>query len=68
MTTSCERLANKRVWVMAKGFSPDEDGQQTYAEQVALAYARLGAKVIVVTQTRLGPRDEYHQYITDQSI
>lgn len=50
------RLEGKSVWVMAKGFAPDEGGHQTYAEQVALAYARLGAKVTVFGQTSAGPR------------
>ncbi len=53
-------LDGKSVWVMAKGFAPDEGGHQTYAEQVALAYARLGAKVIVFGQTSAGPRDVAH--------
>jgi phosphatidylinositol alpha-1,6-mannosyltransferase len=55
------RLAGKRLWVMAKGFAPDEGGHQTYAEQVALAYARLGAAVTVVTQTSAGPRRADHR-------
>ncbi len=50
-------LAGRRVWVMAKGYSPDEGGHQTYAEQVAAAYARVGASVTVFTQTSVGPRD-----------
>lgn len=49
-------LSGKTVWVMAKGFAPDEGGHQTYAEQVALAYARRGADVSVFTQTSVGPR------------
>ena len=51
------RLEGKAVWVMAKGFAPDEGGHQTYAEQVALAYARLGAHVTVIGQTSVGPRE-----------
>lgn len=54
------QLEGKSIWVMAKGFAPDEGGHQTYAEQVALAYARLGAKVIVFGQTSAGPRDVTH--------
>jgi glycosyltransferase involved in cell wall biosynthesis len=50
------QLEGKSVWVMAKGFAPDEGGHQTYAEQVALAYARLGAQVTVFGQTSAGPR------------
>ncbi|PZT89871.1 MAG: hypothetical protein DI637_05630 [Citromicrobium sp.] len=51
-------LQNKRVWVMAKGYAPDEGGMQTYAEGVAQAYARAGAEVTVFTQTSAGPRRE----------
>lgn len=54
------RLDGKSIWVMAKGFAPDEGGHQTYAEQVALAYARLGAKVTVIGQTSAGPRRISH--------
>ena len=53
-----QRLAGKRIWVMAKGYAPDEGGQQSYARQVAAAYARLGGAVTVLTQTSAGPRDE----------
>lgn len=49
-------LSAKRVWVMAKGYHPDEGGMQTYAQGVATAYARLGAEVTVFTQTSAGPR------------
>ncbi len=49
---------HKRIWVMAKGFAPDEGGQQTYARKLAEAFADLGAAVTVVTQTSAGPRDE----------
>lgn len=52
------RLAGQRVWVMAKGYAPDEGGMQTYARGVAEAYAALGAEVTVFSQTSLGPRDE----------
>lgn len=52
------RLAGQRVWVMAKGYAPDEGGMQTYARGVAEAYAALGADVTVFSQTSLGPRDE----------
>lgn len=44
------------VWVLAKGYAPDEGGMQTYARSVAEAYAALGATVTVVTQTSIGPR------------
>ncbi|MBT0668707.1 glycosyltransferase family 4 protein [Novosphingobium profundi] len=46
------------VWVMAKGYAPDEGGMQTYAQGVAEAYARAGARVTVFTQTSAGPREE----------
>jgi phosphatidyl-myo-inositol dimannoside synthase len=58
------RLEGKSVWVMAKGFAPDEGGHQTYAEQVSLAYARLGARVTVFGQTSVGPRRTQHGPLT----
>ena len=58
------RLSGRRVWVMAKGFAPDEGGQQMYAEQVALAYQRVGASVTVFTQTSAGPRRAMHHGMT----
>jgi phosphatidyl-myo-inositol dimannoside synthase len=58
------RLEGKSVWVMAKGFAPDEGGHQTYAEQVALAYARLGATVTVFGQTSAGPRHTAYGQLT----
>ncbi len=42
---------------MAKGYTPDEGGMQTYARSVAESYAALGARVILFTQTSAGPRD-----------
>ncbi len=58
------RLSGRRIWVMAKGFAPDEGGQQMYAEQAALAYQRIGAQVTVFTQTSAGPRRVVHQGLT----
>jgi phosphatidyl-myo-inositol dimannoside synthase len=58
------RLSGRSLWVMAKGFAPDEGGQQMYAEQVALAYQRLGASVTVFTQTSAGPRRTLHHAMT----
>ncbi len=49
-------LKGRRIWVMAKGYSPDEGGMQTYARGVAEGYAALGAVVTVFTQTSAGPR------------
>lgn len=51
-------LTGLRIWVMAKGYAPDEGGMQTYARGVAEAYARAGAAVTVFTQTSVGPRRE----------
>ena len=51
-------LVGRKIWVMAKGYHPDEGGMQTYAAGVAEAYARVGAKVTVFTQTSAGPRRE----------
>lgn len=48
----------RRIWVMAKGYAPDEGGMQTYAQGVAEAWAATGAQVAVFSQTRLGPRRE----------
>lgn len=53
-----EALSGRRVWVMAKGYAPDEGGMQTYAQGVAEAYAAAGAQVTVFSQTSLGPRRE----------
>lgn len=50
-------LRGKRVWVMAKGYTPDEGGMQTYARSVAEAYAAIGARVTVFTRTSAGPRE-----------
>ena len=51
------RFKVKRVWVVAKGYRPEEGGMQTYAEGVAEAYAAMGAAVTVFTQTSAGPRE-----------
>lgn len=51
-------LSSRKIWVMAKGYVPDEGGMQTYAQGVAEAYARAGAEVTVFTQTSAGPRRE----------
>ncbi|MEJ0100901.1 MAG: glycosyltransferase family 4 protein [Pseudomonadota bacterium] len=50
-------MHGKSVWVMAKGYLPDEGGMQTYSRAVAEAYAALGAAVTVFTRTSAGPRD-----------
>lgn len=52
-----EWVAGKAIWVIAKGYAPDEGGMQTYARGVAEAYLRAGAIVTVFTQTSIGPRD-----------
>lgn len=49
-------LQGCNLWVMAKGYMPDEGGMQTYAQGVAEAYAAAGARVTVFTQTSAGPR------------
>ncbi|WP_347303771.1 glycosyltransferase family 4 protein [Croceibacterium sp. TMG7-5b_MA50] len=53
-------LAGRRIWVMAKGYAAEEGGMQTYAEEVAHAYAAAGAQVTVFTQTKCGPRHGPH--------
>lgn len=50
-------VKGRTVWVMAKGYWPDEGGMQTYARSVAEAYAALDARVTVFTQTSAGPRN-----------
>lgn len=52
-----QTIQSKAVWVMAKGYAPDEGGMQTYARAVAEAYAAAGASVTVFTSTSAGPRD-----------
>lgn len=49
-------LNGQRIWVLAKGYAPDEGGMQTYARGVAEGYVALGAQVTVFTQTSAGPR------------
>lgn len=55
---SAPSLQGRNLWVMAKGYAPDEGGMQTYAQGVAEAYAAAGARVTVFTQTSAGPRRE----------
>jgi phosphatidylinositol alpha-1,6-mannosyltransferase len=50
------KVAGQRLWVMAKGYAPDEGGMQTYAKGVAEAWADAGAVVTVFTQSSAGPR------------
>lgn len=58
MTGSADNILRGRsVWVMAKGYFPDEGGMQTYARAVAEQYAAAGARVTVFTRTSHGPRD-----------
>ena len=49
-------IRGQTIWVMAKGFKPDEGGMQTYAEGVATAFSEAGARVVIFTQTSAGPR------------
>ena len=44
------------VWIIAKGYAPDEGGLETYARAIANAYQGLGLNVTVFTQTSVGPR------------
>lgn len=52
-----DAVHGKAVWVMAKGYAPDEGGMQTYARAVAESYAAAGAQVTVFSSTSAGPRD-----------
>jgi phosphatidyl-myo-inositol dimannoside synthase len=52
-------LQGQAIWVMAKGYAPDEGGMQTYSRAVAEAYAAQGARVTVFTRTTAGPRDAW---------
>ncbi|HWK40442.1 MAG TPA: glycosyltransferase family 4 protein [Croceibacterium sp.] len=58
MTDPLAQMSGQPLWVMAKGYAPDEGGMQTYAQGVAEAWAGAGAQVTVFTQTSLGPRRE----------
>ena len=49
-------IGGQKIWVMAKGYHPDEGGMQTYAQGVAEAYSAEGGQVTVFTQTSIGPR------------
>lgn len=50
------RLKPLNIWIISKGYQPDEGGLETYAERVAYAYAKFGHSVSVFTQTSAGPR------------
>lgn len=54
---TAQEIMGRPIWVMAKGYTPDEGGMQTYAQAVAEAYAAAGADVTVFTQTSAGPRE-----------
>ena len=51
-------LDGQHIWVMAKGYAPDEGGMQSYAQGVAQGYAAAGASVTVFGQSAAGPRRE----------
>jgi glycosyltransferase involved in cell wall biosynthesis len=51
-----DAITGRSIWVVAKGYHPDEGGMQTYAREVAQAYAALGGRVTVFTQSSAGPR------------
>jgi glycosyltransferase involved in cell wall biosynthesis len=46
------------IWLVARVFAPDEGGVQTYARQVANAYAAQGRRVTIFAKSSAGPRHE----------
>ncbi|WP_421736138.1 glycosyltransferase family 4 protein [Caulobacter sp.] len=44
------------VWILARGYTPDEGGLETYGRAVGHAYAAAGWKVVVFAPTSAGPR------------
>lgn len=49
-------MDQRHIWVVSKGFAPDEGGLETYAARVASSYTAMGHHVTVFTQTSAGPR------------
>lgn len=48
--------APRRLWLVSRVFAPDEGGVQTYAAELARAYAGLGWQVTVFAKSSAGPR------------
>lgn len=46
------------IWLVARVFAPDEGGVQTYAREVARAYAAQGRRVTIFAKSSAGPRRE----------
>lgn len=46
----------RTLWVVSRGYPPDEGGVQAYAAGVARAYAELGWTVTVFAKSSAGPR------------
>ncbi|MCO6416012.1 glycosyltransferase family 4 protein [Siccirubricoccus sp. KC 17139] len=47
-----------RLWLVTRVYAPDEGGVQTYAAEVARAYAALGWQVTLFVKSSAGPRRE----------
>ncbi|NML13045.1 glycosyltransferase family 4 protein [Sphingobium sp. AR-3-1] len=44
------------LWIVARVYEPDEGGVQTYAREVARAYAAQGRRVTIFAKSSAGPR------------
>lgn len=44
------------LWIVARVYEPDEGGVQTYAREVACAYAAQGRRVTIFAKSSAGPR------------
>lgn len=51
-------LALSHIWLVARVYEPDEGGVQTYAREVASAYAAQGRRVTIFAKSSAGPRHE----------
>lgn len=50
------RNGDKDLWMVTRSYAPDEGGVQTYAHEVAHAYAALGWRVTLFAKSSAGPR------------
>ncbi|WP_311269239.1 glycosyltransferase family 4 protein [Sphingobium sp. WCS2017Hpa-17] len=49
------------IWLVARVYAPDEGGVQTYAREVANAYATQGRHVTIFAKSSAGPRREQQE-------
>jgi len=52
--------AKAPIWIVSRVFAPDEGGVQTYAAELASAYAALGHEVSLFVKSSAGPRRIWH--------